>query len=463
MTHATEMKSVGSADADNADVSGQLEQTFRQLAQRVFDLAQSDEAMSLSFMAEQSQFTRFNQAKVRQTGSVHDGELTLTLMAGDRTTFYELPMTGNLDADWVTVKSALDGLRADIQHLPDDPYQVPPSGNAMSHDVHHGELLAPDEIIEAILPVVSGLDFAGLYAGGVSIRAYADSIGQRHWFCTDSFTLDYSLFTEDGKAVKGTFAGDRWDQSAYTAKLNESKRQLQQLSISAKSIPKGRYRTYLAPAALAELVSMFSWGAVSEAALQRGGSALGLLRSEEKLLSNQFNLTENFEHGLVPRFNNLGEVAPTRLPLIENGKLVNTLISSRTAKEYGKTANGASQWEGLRSPDVQPGTLRRDEILNALDTGLYLSNLHYLNWSDRPNGRITGMTRYACFWVENGSIVAPIENLRFDESLYQFFGENLIALTDIQEFVPEVGSYGNRELGGMWLPGALVEGFTYTL
>ena len=151
------------------------------------------------------------------------------------------------------------------------------------------------------------------------------------------------------------------------------------------------------------------------------------------------------------------------LPLVEKGQLVNTLISSRTAKEYGKTANGASQGEGLRSPEVLSGTLTHDAILKDLGTGLYLSNLHYLNWSDRPNGRVTGMTRYACFWVEGGEMIAPIENLRFDESLYRFFGEALVNLTDFQEFIPEVSSYGSRELGGMWVPGLLVDGFTYTL
>ncbi|MEM9450122.1 MAG: metallopeptidase TldD-related protein [Cyanobacteria bacterium P01_E01_bin.6] len=449
--------------AETLQFSTQLEETFSQLADYIVDQTHSDETISLSLMAEQSQFTRFNRAKVRQTGVVQDGELTLTLMAGDRTTFYEMPMTGNWERDRTTAQVALDDLRRDIPLLPEDPYQVMPSGNATSHDVHAGSLLAHDQAVATILPVVAGLDFAGLYAGGVSIRAYADSVGQRHWFCTDSFTLDYSLFTEDGKAVKGTFAGDRWDGEAYAAKLNESKLQLERLSIPAKAITKGNYRTYLAPAAVADLISMFSWGAVSEASLQRGGSALGPLRSGDKSLSAQFNLSENFGHGLVPRFNNLGEVAPVQLPLIHGGQLVNTLISSRTAKEYGKTANGASQWEGLRSPEVSPGALCREDILKSLDTGLYLSNLHYLNWSDRPNGRITGMTRYACFWVEHGELIAPIENLRFDESLYQFLGENLLTLTDFQEFIPDVGSYGNRELGGMWVPGALVDGFTYTL
>jgi len=117
----------------------------------------------------------------------------------------------------------------------------------------------------------------------------------------------------------------------------------------------------------------------------------------------------------------------------------------------------------LRSPEILPGTLPAADILKALDTGLYLSNLHYLNWSDRPTGRITGMTRYACFWVENGEIVAPIENLRFDESLYQCLGDHLIAITDFQEFIPEVNTYDYRDPGGMRVPGILTEGFTYTL
>jgi predicted Zn-dependent protease len=165
----------------------------------------------------------------------------------------------------------------------------------------------------------------------------------------------------------------------------------------------------------------------------------------------------------VPRFNELGEIAPLTLPIIEAGNLINLLVCSATAKEYNLEANGASEEEALRSPEILSGELNHDRILEELDTGLYVSNLHYLNWSDRPNGRITGMTRYACFWVENGEIVAPIENLRFDDSLYQFWGENLIALTDFQEFIPNVGTYENRDLGGVWVPGMLIEGFTYTL
>ena len=222
MTSVIETKSPGTIQ-----FSERLEQTFSQLSRHILDQVQADETVSLGLTAEQSQFTRFNHAKVRQTGIVQDGELTLTLMKGDRTTFYEMPMTGDLETDLPTVTDALGELRDDIVHLPEDPYQVRPSGSVTSRDIHRGALLPPGSVVSEVLPEVAGLDFTGLYAGGVSIRAYADSVGQRHWFCTDSFTLDYSLFTEDGKAVKGTFAGDRWDRDAYAAKLNESKQQLE--------------------------------------------------------------------------------------------------------------------------------------------------------------------------------------------------------------------------------------------
>ena len=75
---------------------------------------------------------------------------------------------------------------------------------------------------------------------------------------------------------------------------------------------------------------------------------------------------------------------------------------------------------------MEPGNLNQENVTKEIDRGLYLSNIHYLNWSDNAGGRITGLTRYACFWVENGEIVAPIETMRFDDSFYRFFGEKLV-------------------------------------
>jgi predicted Zn-dependent protease len=138
-------------------------------------------------------------------------------------------------------------------------------------------------------------------------------------------------------------------------------------------------------------------------------------------------------------------------------------VSTRTAKEYKLKSNAAVSSEGMRAPTVSRGELEEKEILKRLHTGLYLSNLHYLNWSDQPAGRMTGMTRYACFWVENGKIVSPIENMRWDDSLFSLLGNNLEALTRFQNFIPEVMTYEQRSLGGMLIPGALLSKMSFTI
>ncbi len=443
------------------------EQTFNRLSDALQGECRAGEHFTLSLVAEDSQFTRMNRARVRQSGQVVDGAVKLTWIANQRTCYRDLPFTGNWGEDWAAVKPALNELRQEIDQLPEDPFIVLPQrvegSEGKSRAVYRGDLLDRDRAIAELLGPVQGLDFVGIYAAGLSVRAQSDSAGQRHWFATESFTLDYSLFDLKGQAVKGTFADRTWDSAAYKANVALAQQQLQLMDRPVKAVSKGQYRTYLAPAAMSELILMMSWSCTSEAAIRQGGSPMEQLRVGKRKLSPKFTLRENFSRGLVPQFNSDSEMAPDNLPLIERGKLVNTTINGRTAQEYDVVSNGASDSEDLRAAEVDGGDLAEADILKALDTGLYLSNLHYLNWSDRPAGRITGMTRYACFWVEQGEIVAPIHDLRFDDTLFNFWGDNLIALTQKQELVPAVDTYEHRDLGGTWTPGALIEDFTYTL
>ncbi|MBE9061621.1 TldD/PmbA family protein [cf. Phormidesmis sp. LEGE 11477] len=451
-------------DCDRAPST--YEQTFQKLAAAIPSQLKDHQHFTLSLSGEESQFTRFNRAKVRQTGQVRDGQMSLHVMTGDRTASITLPFTGNFETDWPLTQSALSELQPDFPHLPIDPYVVLPTTTAQntSREVRSGHLLEATEVAEQLLSPVKSLDFSGLYAGGLSYRAYADSAGKRHWFETPSFTLDYSLFGNRlDQAAKGTVAGDCWDTETYRANVAVTQRQLELLSRPVKTVPRGSYRTYLAPDAVAGIIDTMAWGGLGEAALRQGNSAFNQLENGELTLSKKFSLREDFNKIGIPRFNNSGEVSSTQLPIIEQGEWANSLVSRRSAKEYGKSSNAANTSESMRAPAIAPGTLSEAQILSQLDTGLYLSNLHYLNWSDLVAGSITGMTRYACFWVENGEIVAPIENLRFDDNLYRFLGQGLIDLTTEQRFIPAVDTYNRRSLGGMWTPGMLIEQFRYTL
>ena len=440
-----------------------MEQLFNQLSETLLNNLQNGEDLKLTIGGENSQFVRFSQSKVRQSGLVDDASLSIVLIQDERTCSGSFTLTGNITADEETAMEELNRLRDEVGTLPKDPFVVMPEDTGSSREEYNGSLLNEEEAVSALSPAMQGVDLAGIWASGRIFTGNANSAGQKHWFATDTFSLDYSLITPDERMVKGTFAGSHWDQSEYENNMAKSIAKLRMMEKPGKKIKPGVYRTYIAPAGVADIVGMFSWGGVGEASIQQGDSSLCKMRQNNVKMSPCFTLSEDFTSGIVPRFNSNGELAPEKLDLILAGSLQNTLVSSRTAKEYGVQSNFAGEGESLRSPVLSPGDLNEDEVVQKIDNGIYLSNLHYLNWSDRPGGRITGMTRYACFWVENGEVIAPIENMRFDDSIYNFFGENLEAVTDKAHLHPAVETYDGREMGGVSCPGILLKSFELTL
>ncbi|MCY1177208.1 hypothetical protein D9M73_175070 [compost metagenome] len=76
---------------------------------------------------------------------------------------------------------------------------------------------------------------------------------------------------------------------------------------------------------------------------------------------------------------------------------------------------------------------------------------------------MTGLTRFATFWVENGQIQAPVSTMRFDDSVYSLLGTQLEALTQERELILSTGTYSERQTSSTHLPGALISKLTLTL
>lgn len=437
------------------------------LGNAVFGQLISGEELTLNLAAEDQHYLRFNGGRVRQSTRVRQQRLALRYQALGRRVDFTFDLSGGIAADLETALSLLQRARAEVTALPEDAYLTVVE-QVERGDVHHEGRLPP---LDALLTVIGeegrSADFTGLYAGGTQLRATRNSRGLRHVFSTENFFVDYSLYTVnaagENKAVKGLYAGRHWEAGQLLESLRRSRERLRLLEGVGRPLEPGNYRVYFAPAAVDAIIALFSWGAVSYSAWKKGDSALMKLIEDEAQLSPLFSLSENFALGLTPRFNSLGEVAPESLSVIEQGRLRNLLINSRTAREYEVPGNAAEVGEGFRSPDMATGTLPEANVLSALDTGLYIGNLHYLNWSDLQHARITGMTRYACFWVENGQIVAPIRDLRFDETLYRIFGSELEAVGATAEWIMRTDTYHQRSVGGSRVPGMLLRDFRFTL
>jgi len=440
-----------------------MEQIFNKISDQLYSDLKADERLTLSLQGENSQFLRVNNAKLRQTGLVNNTDLAFDFIYNNRNSQGSITLSGDYDNDYKRATDELNRLRAEIVQLPEDPFVVLPENTGSTRESKKSNGLGAGETVDALLPAMSGVDLVGIWSSGRIFSGSSNSAGQKHWFETDTYSLDFSLVNKDHKMVKGTFAGSDWDQSKYEAYIEDAKQKLELMNKKPVKMKPGKYRTWFESKAIADFLSMFSWQGVSEANIRQGASAFIKMRDESTKLSPLFSLNEDFRTGLVPRFNERGEIAPEVLSIIEKGNLVNTMVSSRTAKEYKVESNNASGEEVLRAPIMAIGSLTDKHVLKTLGTGLFLSNLHYLNWSDNIGGRITGLTRYACFWVENGEIVGPIETMRFDDTIYNLFGSELEAVGDNVKINPEVETYGGRQYGNITCPGMLVKSFELTL
>jgi len=433
-----------------------------------FDLAdalsrelRSAEVLLCNFSGERSDFVRFNQGRVRQAGSVAQRYLQLRLIHARRQASANVALSGSAE-DLALCRDTLGRLREALAQLPEDPWLLYAESPQSSSNERRGTLPPADAVVGQVTASAKSLDFVGFYAAGAIYRGFANSLGQRNWHEVDTFNFDWSVHLQGDKAVKDGYAGFDWDARTFETQLGESAQRLELMRGPSRTLAPDEYRAYLAPRAVEEITGLLQWGAFSARARATKQSPLLRLTLGETL-SPKVTLTENIQAGIAPAFQEDGFVRPPIVKLIDRGVLGEPLVSPRSAREYALATNGANAREAPEALDLAPGELESGDVLRALDTGLYIGNLWYLNFSDRPAARLTGMTRFATFWVEGGRIAAPVTPLRFDDTLARILGENLIDLTRSRELLLSTSTYDERSTASSHLPGALLAALRFTL
>ena len=441
---------------------------YNTICSQVYNTLKEGEDLTIYMEGENSQYFRFNDSKIRQTGIIEDYNVTLSLYHGKKSLQATTTVSSDIDYSVKNLISEIDGLREPLSLIPENNFTAFPDKFDSLEVYRDGELPNREEILDSLMSIIDKDNLTGVWTSGKIFRASSTSQGTQHWFEKDSFIFDFSLIDAKENMVKILYPGSDWNKDDFITAFDDASNRLQLMDKPKLELKPGKYRVWFEPHAVADFVDMLNWNGVSEASLRNGSSCLLKMRKDNVKLSEKFSLDESFDRKSTASFNSRSEVS-ANVSLIKHGMLENTLINSKTALEYGLTSNYAedvNSWgmgEYLRAPFMHGGDIKLDERLEKLGTGIFISNIHYLNWSDNLGGRITGLTRYACYWVEDGKMIAPIKTMRFDDSFYNFFGNNLDAVGETLLSRPVIETYDGRNPGETTCPGILVNDFELTL
>ncbi len=434
---------------------------FDALVEAIAREARAGEAAFAYLRGERSDFVRVNRARLRQAGSVERAVVELRLFRAGRQARMQCTLATAREVRR-SLREALVALRAATELLPVDPFASFDATPGASERIVRASAPAPHEVAAAIVDAAGDADLVGLFAGGTVVRALASNLGHRHYHEAASMSFDFSVHVPQGQASKHTWSASSWDAASLRTAIEAAREQSLVLRRPVRRIEAGSYRALMAPAAVADLVSLLAWGGFSERSLRSGQSPLARAQRGDARFDPSFEIDDDLDALAVPRFQHEGFVRRARSALVERGRPAQRLVSPRSALEFGVAGNGASDDERPRAACVRAGQLDAAKLHAALGTGIAISNLWYLNYSDRQACRATGMTRFATLWVENGVAVAPVAPMRFDDSLYRMFGTGLLGLGARVETIPDVETWDGREPGGVRAPAALVDGLRFT-
>jgi predicted Zn-dependent protease len=456
---------------------------FGRLADAVVAAARPGEWLGATLAGEDSEFVRFNRGRLRQAGRVERAVARLRIVRDGRqaTCDWTLPaLDTGPDALRAALADVVGSLRAALADSEPDPLLEALPDVATGEDDTtvdapdaagvSGSAFDRDAFVASVVEAAGDADLVGFAAAGGIARGFCSSAGSRQWFRRPRLAFDWSIHlppdtTAGGarKAVKDQWSGPVFDGSALRAAIARSRAQAVALARPVHRLAPGEYRAWLEPAAVAEFAQLLGWGGFSARAHLGGQSPLARLQRGDAQLSPLVSIAEDLDAGFAPAFNDNGHARPRRVPLVEAGRFAGWLVSPRSAREFGLVSTAASEAEAPESFAMAPGTLPPAQAAARLGSGVWVSNLWYLNWSDRAAGRATGMTRFASLWVEEGEPVGPIEAMRFDDSLFAVLGERLEALGDHAVAFPSTETYEMRAASGCCVPGALLAGLRFAL
>jgi predicted Zn-dependent protease len=318
---------------------------------------------------------------------------------------------------------------------PENPELMPPLGpqvypagagyDAQTAQVHAGHLAAASK---PVIDEASGrnIDVAGYGAAQQGFRAMATSAGL---IAYDQHTG--AEFTVTARNRAGTWSG--WAGGSHTRfggldTAGLGRRALDKAAYAAAPVrlDAGKYTVILEPSAVSDLVGYMLWFMNARAAdegrsffaRKDGGNKIG-----EKLFQDDVTIFTDPDDPAAPEpvFGDDG-LPQQRTVWVADGVLKNLVYPRFWAQQKGRAPVSRP-----RSFVMAGGTTPIDDMIRQTRRGVLVTRFWYIRVVDPQKLLLTGLTRDGNFLIEDGRIVGPAINFRFNESPVAVLG-NVLAM-----------------------------------
>ncbi len=295
---------------------------------------------------------------------------------------------------------------------------------------------------------------AGYLEDQAGFVAFLNSKGNYGYQTSTSADYTCTVRTEDGRG-SGWVGHNVQDVATFSAgeDIRVAMRKAS-ASAEAKALEPGKYTVILEPAAAAGLIQfMFFFFDARSADEGRsflskkgGGNKLG-----EQVYGPQVTMFTDpaYPGAAVLPWDEDG-VPRAKLPIIQNGKLMNMNYSRFWAQKQGKP-----QQAQFGNVIMEGGTKSTADLIRTTERGILVSRTWYIRMVDPQTVLLTGLTRDGTFYIENGQIKYPVKNFRFNES-------PVIMLNNVEELGKPVRVKGDEADSPMVIPPMKLRDFTFT-
>lgn len=256
---------------------------------------------------------------------------------------------------------------------------------------------------------------AGFLEDSTGYSAMLNSKGLFAYNTSTTVNFSVTMRTEDSKGSGYATRGYNDISKLDTKTATQIAADKSVKSAAAKAIEPGKYTVILEPAAAAVLIERILFGLDARQA-DEGRSFLskagGTTRLGEKLMDERVTLYSDPLHPDLPTSTWNGDGRPhEKVNWIEKG-VVKNLSYSR----YWAQKKGVKPTPGPDAFIMQGGTKSLDDLIKSTKKGVLVTRLWYIRDVDPQTLLLTGLTRDGTFYIENGKIMFPVKNFRFNES-----------------------------------------------